>query len=88
MKIKELTKINKKFFIIIQARLGSSRLPEKILKKLDHRSILDFLIENLLKIISPQNIIIASTKQPRDKKLVYLKKNMELKSSLVVKKMF
>ena len=74
MKIKELTKINKKFIIIIQARLGSSRFHEKILKKLDHRSILDFLIENLLKIISPQNIIIASTKQPRDKKLVYLKK--------------
>ena len=79
MKIKELTKINKKFFIIVQARLGSSRFPEKILKKLDHRSILDFLIENLLKIINPQNIIIATTKQPRDKKLVYLKKKYGIK---------
>lgn len=79
MKTKELTKINKKFFVIIQARLGSSRLPKKILKKLDHRPVLEFLIENLLSVMNNQNIIIATTKNAKDKKLIYLKKKYGIK---------
>ena len=30
---------------IIQARIGSKRLPEKILKKLDEKTVLDYVIE-------------------------------------------
>ena len=30
---------------IIQARIGSERLPKKILKKLDEKTVLDYVIE-------------------------------------------
>ena len=74
MKTKKLNKIISNFHIIVQARLGSKRLPFKILKKIDHRSVLDFLIENLLTIFKSKKIILATTTNKEDKKLNYVKK--------------
>ncbi|MFC4687569.1 cytidylyltransferase domain-containing protein [Epilithonimonas pallida] len=60
--------------IIIQARLGSTRLPAKILKPFQSKTILSFLVDKLLPLNIP--VIIATTTSPSDDELVdYLEKN-------------
>ena len=54
------------FGIIIQARTGSSRFPEKILKKIDKRTVIEFLIDNLLTKFKNKNLVIATTNLKRD----------------------
>ena len=58
------------FAIIIQARLGSTRLPGKILKEFRGYSILSVLIGRLKKSKKVKNIIIATTKNKIDTKLI------------------
>lgn len=59
-----------KIGIIVQARLGSTRLPRKILKNfyLD-KTLIEVLIENLEK-VGPYSVIIATTDSPKDDELV------------------
>jgi spore coat polysaccharide biosynthesis protein SpsF len=52
--------------IIIQARTGSRRFPNKILKKIDNRSVLQYLIDKLFKYFNKKEIIIATTKSKND----------------------
>jgi|TARA_Y100000294_G_C8552515_1_gene335943 spore coat polysaccharide biosynthesis protein SpsF (cytidylyltransferase family) len=68
-----------KFAILIQARTGSKRYPEKILKKIDHRVILEFMIDSLLTRFSKNNIIIATTKSKRDNKIIKILKEKKIK---------
>lgn len=59
--------------IIIQARLGSSRLPSKILKPFQTKTILSFLVDKLLSLDIP--VVIATTTSSVDDELVqYLEK--------------
>ena len=51
---------------IIQARMNSSRLPGKVLKKAAGKPVLGYLIERLKKIPSCNKIIIAATVNPMD----------------------
>jgi len=52
---------------IIQARMGSTRLPGKILKKIDdEKLVLDFLINQLKSVKCLEKIIIATTKKDED----------------------
>jgi spore coat polysaccharide biosynthesis protein SpsF (cytidylyltransferase family) len=68
--------LKKKFSIIIQARMGSSRLPNKVLLKYKNLSILDILINRLNNSRLIDKIIIATTNKNRDIKIVnYCKKN-------------
>ncbi len=64
--------------IIIQARVGSKRFPKKILKKIDSRNIIEFLIERLLKKVKKENIIIATTLNKKDNSLLYIKKKYNI----------
>ena len=66
------------FAIIIQARLGSTRLPGKILKQFRGYSILSVLIGRLKKSKKVKNIIIATTKNKIDTKLINFCKNYSL----------
>lgn len=53
--------------IIIQARVGSSRLPGKIIMPfIDKRSILQIIIENLLEVFPSKKIILATTESKND----------------------
>jgi len=53
--------------IIIQARVGSSRLPGKIIMPfIEERSILQIIIENLLEIFPYNKIIVATTDSKKD----------------------
>ena len=51
---------------IIEARMTSSRLPGKVLKKVLGKSMLKYLIERLKLVDSLDNIIIATTKNSAD----------------------
>ena len=58
------------FSIIIQARLGSSRLPGKILKSYKHYNLLNVLIQRLKRSKKVKDIIIATTTLIEDDKIV------------------
>ena len=65
-----------KFSIIIQARLGSSRFPGKVLKYYKNYNILDILIKRIKKSKLIDKIIIATTNKKRDQKIInYCKEN-------------
>ena len=66
------------FGIIIQARTGSTRFPEKVLQKIDHRSVLEYLIDSLLKIFKYKEIIIATTNLKRDDRIKLIAKNKKV----------
>jgi spore coat polysaccharide biosynthesis protein SpsF len=52
--------------IIIQARMGSSRLPGKVLKKIGNRSLLEHIFSRLTFLRHPAKVILATTIQKRD----------------------
>ena len=65
---------------IIQARLGSKRFPNKILKKInDKETVLDYIIKRISKSKKINKIIIATTKNKNDDKIErYLKKKKNI----------
>ena len=62
--------------IILQARLGSKRLPGKVLKKINGKTILEYTIERLKKTRLSKNIIVATTKREEDQKILRMAKKM------------
>ena len=62
--------------VVIQAHIASKRLPGKVLTKYKNFNILDILIKRLKKSSQVDKIIIATTKNKKDIKIVnYCKKN-------------
>ena len=59
-----------KVLAIIQARLGSTRFPNKVMQKLGNKTIIQILIERLSKTKLIDKIIVATTKSKNDNKLV------------------
>lgn len=51
---------------IIQARMGSSRLPGKVLKKVLGRHLLEYMIERVAKSNQLDAIVVATTTSPQD----------------------
>ncbi len=67
--------VKKKILIVIQARIGSSRLPGKVLKKLVNKPILLHII-NRLKKVKNSKIVVATSTNKMDKKIIsFCKKN-------------
>ena len=66
--------MNKKVnnLVIVQARIGSTRLPGKIMKDLDGKPLLTRMIERLKKAMKPDEIVIATTNLPEDEQIVQL----------------
>ena len=62
----------------IQARMGSKRLPGKVLKKVDGVSLLEYQIKRIKKSNTKQNIIIATTKKKEDDKIVSLARRLKV----------
>ena len=62
--------------IILQARLGSKRLPGKVLKKINGKTILEYTIERLKKTYLSKNIIVATTERDEDRKIIKVAKKM------------
>jgi spore coat polysaccharide biosynthesis protein SpsF len=55
-----------KVVAIIQARIGSTRLPGKVLKKILGKSLLDFQLERLRQVNNIDEIVIATTTNVND----------------------
>lgn len=53
--------------LITQARSGSTRLPEKVLKKINSESLLEIHLKRLNKCKDVTKIIVATTDKPEDK---------------------
>lgn len=58
--------------LIVQARMGSTRLPGKVLKEVLGKSLLEFQIERLLRVRFADNIVIATTTERADQPVVEL----------------
>jgi len=57
--------------IIIQARMGSSRLPGKVLRKIDNKLLLEHIIDRLNDVLNiVDNIIIATSEKNEDDPIV------------------
>ena len=67
------------FDVIIQARMNSSRLPGKVLLKVNKKTLLEYLIERVKKINFINKIIIATTNNKSDKKIINLCKKLDIK---------
>jgi len=66
--------MKKKYSVIIQARLGSVRFPNKMIKKIGNKTIIEILIERLKRSKKINKIILATTKNKRDNKLEIISK--------------
>ena len=67
-----------KIVAIVQARMGSTRLPGKTLKLIQEKPILQILVERLMKATRLDKIIIATTNNPLDKQIVTFCKHNKL----------
>ncbi|MDR4433312.1 cytidylyltransferase domain-containing protein [Bacillus tequilensis] len=63
---------------IIQARMGSSRLPGKVLKKVLNKPLLEYQIERIKRAALIDDIVIATTTNENDKPIVELSKRLSL----------
>lgn len=62
---------NPRIGIIIQARIGSERLPGKVLKKLpDGNEILDWVVKRCKLSKLAKNVVVATSQQPADDQIV------------------
>ena len=66
-----------KIGIIIQARTDSNRLPKKVLKIINHQSILSQVINQCKKM--NLDIIVATTKRKKDDPIIEIAKKMKVK---------
>lgn len=65
-----------KFLVIIQARNGSSRLPGKVLKKIQGKTCLELMLERVSKSKKIDEIIVATTINSEDVAIVNLVSNL------------
>jgi|TARA_B110000495_G_C23035324_1_gene618097 spore coat polysaccharide biosynthesis protein SpsF len=63
---------------IVQARMGSSRLPGKVLLDIDNKPVLSYLIGQLKFSKKIEKIVIATTNLSEDDKIVNVAKNNEI----------
>jgi spore coat polysaccharide biosynthesis protein SpsF len=66
----------KRVIAIIQARIGSTRLPGKVLKKIGEKSILEILITRLRKTKFLDEIVVATTIDKKDNVIAELSKKI------------
>lgn len=69
---------SKKIDISIRARMGSSRLPGKVLKSINGKSLLEIMVERVRKSVYFNDLIVATTSDARDDVIVELCKKMNI----------
>jgi len=68
----------KKIVVLVQARMGSSRLPGKTLMKVGGKTLLELQIERLRQSKNAIQIIVATTNEPEDDAIVEACENAEI----------
>lgn len=71
---------NKKVVIIVQARTGSTRLPGKILKEVMGKSLLEYLLERLKRVVKCSEICVATTTKPQEQPILDICSRMSIKN--------
>ena len=61
--------MNRKVLVIIQARLGSTRFPNKVLKKIGKKTVIEMIVDRISKSKYIDNLVVATTDKSIDKKL-------------------
>ena len=56
----------KKITIIIEARTGSSRLPNKVIAEIEGKPMIFYVIDRVKQIKSAEQIILATTQEKND----------------------
>ena len=64
--------------VVTQARMGSSRLPGKVLKKINDKSILEIHLNRIKKAKLVDDIIVATTTKEEDNVIEELAKNLNI----------
>jgi spore coat polysaccharide biosynthesis protein SpsF len=67
-----------KTVIIVQARMTSTRLPEKILKQVLGRPLLEYQLERLKRVLEADELVVATTVNDTDKPVVKLCEELEV----------
>ncbi|MFD2046674.1 cytidylyltransferase domain-containing protein [Ornithinibacillus salinisoli] len=67
-----------KVVAIIQARMGSSRLPGKVLKQVLGKELLTYQLERVSRSKYMSDVIVATTNNNRDKEIVSLCKSLDI----------
>ena len=70
--------VKKKIIAIIQVRSNSSRLPKKVLKKINNKTLLEILVKRLSFSKYISKIVIATTNSNDDKKIVQICKKLNV----------
>jgi spore coat polysaccharide biosynthesis protein SpsF len=68
-----------KFVAIVEARTGSKRLPNKVMKKLNDKEVIIYLLDRLKQSKNLDDILVATTSKKKDDKLVKLLKKNKIK---------
>ena len=68
-----------KFSLIVEARTGSRRLPNKILLKIKKKNFLEYLLIRLSKIKKINNFIVATSTNKNDRKIIQIAKKNNFK---------
>lgn len=77
-----------KVIAIIQARMGSTRLPGKVLNKVQDKPLLEYQIDRVKKAKTIDEIVIATTTKDNDNQIVDLCKRLSLPYYRGQKRMF
>lgn len=64
--------------VITQARTGSTRLPQKVLKKIQGNTLLEIHLNRILKAKNISKVIVATTTEPQDDKIIEIANNVSL----------
>jgi len=73
-----MTTREKKVVAIVQARTGSTRLPSKVLKKINKKTMLEHVIERLKNTKTTDEIVIATSNKEQDKPIIELAKRLNV----------
>ena len=69
---------NNKVLAIVQARYFASRLPGKVLKKINNKTVLEILIKRLLKSKKISKVIIACSSNKMDKEIIKIANKVKI----------
>jgi len=70
---------NSKVVVIIQARMGSTRLPGKVLKKILDKPMLQYVVDQVSYANLVDELVVATTINPKDDEIVEFCKNSGVK---------
>src|SRR5437762_1904022 len=69
-----------KTIVILQARLGSTRLPAKVIADLSGKPLLARVVERALRISGVDQVVLATTRLSEDRKLIAMANEWDLPS--------